>query len=69
MYFRGWLHSWVCRNCPYADVYWGLRAYWAGVKHKRSADSPPKRCPSAFWWEMMWIDGYDSAEDELGLEF
>ena len=24
---------------------------------------------SAFWWEMMWIDGYDSAEDELELEF
>ena len=65
MYFRGWVHSWTCGNCPDANVYWRLRAFWAGVKHRRSADSPPKRCPSGFLWESMWLDGYDSVEDIL----
>ena len=31
MYFRGWLHSWTCGDCSDADVYWRLRAFWAGV--------------------------------------
>lgn len=65
MYFRGWLHSWTCKNCAYADVYWRLRAFRAGVEHKRGADSPPKRCPSSFLWEMMWMTGYNSADDTL----
>lgn len=65
MYFRGWIHSWTCGDCPDADSYWRLRAFWAGVKHRRSADNPPKRCPSGFLWETMWLDGYDSNEDTL----
>lgn len=65
MYFRGWIHSWTCGNCPVANVYWCLRAFWAGVKHRRSADSPPKRCPSGFLWGLMWLYGYDGNEDTL----
>jgi len=65
MYFRGWIHSWTCGNCLDANIYWRLRAFWAGVKHRRSVDNPPKRCPSGFLWEMMWLDGYDSNEDTL----
>lgn len=65
MYFRGWIHSWTCKDCFYAYTYWRLRAFWAGVKHKRGVDSPPKRCPSPFLWEMMWMAGYNSADDTL----
>nr|DAL27673.1 MAG TPA_asm: hypothetical protein [Caudoviricetes sp.] len=65
MYFFGWLHSWFHRGCEYADLYWRLRAFWAGVKHKRGADSPPKRCTSSFLWETMWMAGYNSADDTL----
>lgn len=65
MYFRGWIHSWTCGNCPDANIYWRLRAFWAGVKHRRSADNPPKRCLNGFLWETTWLDGYDSNEDTL----
>lgn len=65
MYFRGWIHLWTCGNCLDADIYWRLRAFWAGVKHRCSADNPSKRCPSGFLWESMWMDGYDSVEDTL----
>lgn len=63
MYFCGWIHSWTCGDCPDANIYWRLRAFWAGVKHRRSADNPPKRCPNGFLWETLWLDGYDSNED------
>lgn len=36
MYVCGWIHSWTCGSCSDADVYWRLRAFWAGVKGKRS---------------------------------
>nr|DAJ41516.1 MAG TPA: hypothetical protein [Caudoviricetes sp.] len=62
MYFRGWLHSWTCKNCAYADVYWRLRAFWAGVKRKVGM---PKRCPDPQLWHDMWNLGAESAHDEL----
>ncbi len=71
MYFRGWIHSWTCGNCPDADSYWRLRAFWAGVKGKRSSYnppssySPPKRCPSGSLWRVIWMVGYYSDEDTL----
>lgn len=65
MYFRGWIHSWTCGNCPDAGVYWSLRAFWAGVKGKRSADSPPKRCPDGCLWMRMWMTGCNNVEDIL----
>ena len=40
MYFYYWLHSLVCGDCPDADFYWRLRAFWAGVKHKGDAFAP-----------------------------
>lgn len=27
MYFLGFLHSWACKDCAYADTYWRLRAF------------------------------------------
>ena len=65
MYFRGWIHSWTCGDCPDADSYWRLRAFRAGVKGKRSSYSPPKRCPSVYLWMVMWMDGYNSGKDTL----
>ena len=67
MYFRGWFHSWVCKDCAYADTYWRLRAFWAGVKRKGDASIPPKRCPSTdLWFDMWWL----GAESDSGrLEF
>lgn len=67
MYFRGWLHSWVCGDCAYADSYWRLRAFGAGVKRKRGADGQPKRCPNVRLWADMWSLGAESVND--GLEF
>lgn len=65
MYFRGWIHSWTCGDCPDADGYWRLRAFRAGVKGKHSSYSPPKRCPSGYLWMAMWMNGYNSVEDTL----
>lgn len=65
MYFRGWLHSWTCGDCPSADSYWRLRAFWAGVKRKGDAFTPPKRCLDARLWADMWELGAKSAHDEL----
>lgn len=45
MYFRCWIHSWTCGDCPDDDSYWRLRAFWAGVKGKHSSYSPPKTLP------------------------
>lgn len=67
MYFRGWVHSWVCGTCPDADIYWRLRAFWAGRRHKRSATNPPKRCPDLRLWAVMWLYGDGDAIDELGF--
>lgn len=65
MYFRGWIHSWLCGTCPDADSYWRLRAFRAGVKGKHSSYSPPKRCPNGYLWMAIWMDGYNSVEDTL----
>lgn len=65
MYFRGWLHSWTCKDCAYADTYWRLRAFWAGVKRKGDAFTPPKRCPDIRLWADMWSLGTESNNDEL----
>lgn len=65
MYFRGWLHSWTCKNCYYADTYWRLRAFWRGVKRKGDAFAPPKRCPSTDLWVDMWRFGVESGNEEL----
>lgn len=65
MYFCGWLHSWACGDCPSADVYWRLRAFWAGVKNKRGPFVPPKRCPNVRLWADMWLLGAESADNEL----
>lgn len=67
MYFRGWVHSWVCGTCSDADSYWRLRAFWAGGQHKRSATNPPKRCPDRRLWEVMWLYGDSVAIDGLGF--
>nr|DAT87799.1 MAG TPA: hypothetical protein [Caudoviricetes sp.] len=67
MYFRGFLHSLVCKNCSYAHTYWKLRAYWAGVKRKGDAFTPPKRCPNADLWFVMWRCGAEYGND--GSEF
>lgn len=67
MYFYCWLHSLVCGDCPKADSYWRLRAFWAGVKHRRDAYTPPKRCPSTDLWYKVWWLGAESGVD--GLEF
>lgn len=67
MYFRGWLHSWVCKDCAYADTYWRLRAFWAGVERKGDAFTPPKRRPSTDLWFDMWRLGAESGNE--GLEF
>ena len=65
MYFRCWIHSWVCGDCPDANAYWRLRAFRDGVRHRRGADGPPKRCPSPLLWGMMWTAGCHSADDIL----
>lgn len=62
MYFRGWLHSWTCKDCSYADCYWRLRAFWAGVKRKVNM---PKRCPDQQLWHDMWNLGAESEELEF----
>lgn len=62
MYFRGWLHSWTCGDCGYADLYWRLRAFWAGVKGKSGM---PKRCPDSKLWRDMWSFGNESEELEF----
>lgn len=67
MYFRGWVHSWTCGDCPDADAYWRLRAFWAGRKLKGDAFTPPSRCPSTDLWFDMWWYGAESRND--GLEF
>lgn len=65
MYFRGWIHSWTCGDCPDADSYWRLRAFWSGRQHRRSATDPPKRCPDRRLWAVMWLYGDSDAIDEL----
>lgn len=65
MYFHGWIHSWTCGDCPSADSYWRLRAFWAGVKRKGDAFIPPKRCPDVRLWADMWALGAESDNDEL----
>lgn len=65
MYFRGWIHSWTCGDCPDADVYWRLRAFWAGVKRKGDAFKPPRRCPNADLWFDVWWHGAESGNEEL----
>lgn len=65
MFFCGWIHSWICGDCPDADVYWRLRAFWAGRSHKRSPDNPPKRCPRPDVWMNMWLCGDSDFVDEL----
>jgi len=65
MYFLGFLHSWTCKNRPYADTYWRLRAFWAGAKRKGDASTPPKRCPSANLWFDMWWLGAESDSERL----
>lgn len=65
MYFRGWIHSWVCGTCPDADSYWRLRAFWVGKQHKRSATDPPKRCPDPQLWHDMWRLGAESTNEEV----
>lgn len=66
MYFRGWLHSWTCKDCAYADYYWRLRAFWSGVRGRRDGGlSVPKRCSNADLWFDMWRLGVESAHDEL----
>ena len=65
MYFRGWIHSWVCGDCPSADSYWRLRAFWAGVRHKGNAFTSPKRCPGTDLWFDMWWLGAESGEGDL----
>jgi hypothetical protein len=67
MYFLGFLHSWTCKNCPYSDTYWRLRAFLAGVKRKGDASTPPKRCPSMDLWSDMWWLGAESDSEELGF--
>lgn len=67
MYFLGFLHSWACKDCAYADMYWRLRAFWAGVKRNGDAFMPPRRCPSADLWFDMWWLGAES--DSEGVEF
>lgn len=67
MYFRGWIHSWTCGNCPDAISYWCLRAFWAGRAHKCSPYLPPKRCPRPVLWLNMWEYGDSDFFD--GLEF
>lgn len=62
MYFRGWVHSWFCKDCPAADTYWRLRAFWAGVKRKSGM---PKRCPDSRLWRDVWEYGNESGNDEL----
>lgn len=62
MYFRGWLHSWVCKDCSYADTYWRLRAFWAGAKRNPGM---PKRCPDPQLWHDMWQFGAESKELEF----
>jgi hypothetical protein len=65
MYFRGWIHSWVCGTCSDADNYWRLRAFWAGVKRKGGPFTPPRRCPSTDLWFDMWWYGAESSNEEL----
>lgn len=65
MYFRGWIHSWICGTCPDSDSYWRLRAFWAGRQHKGSPDNPPKRCPCPDVWLNMWLYGDSDFVDEL----
>lgn len=65
MYFRGWIHSWTCGDCPNSNAYWRLRAFWAGVNHKGDAFVPPKRCPSPNLWFDMWWCGAKSTYEEL----
>lgn len=65
MYFYYWLHSLVCGDCPDADLYWRLRAFWAGVNHRGDAFTPPKRCPSTDLWFTLWWFGAESGLDEL----
>lgn len=67
MYFRGWIHSWVCGDCPDAYSYWRLRAFRAGMLHKRSAYNPPKRCCDRRLWAVMWL--YGDSDFLGGLEF
>lgn len=62
MYFRGWIHSWTCGDCLSADIYWRLRAFWAGVKRKAGV---PKRCPDPQLWHDMWQFGAEFDMDEL----
>ena len=65
MYFRGWIHSWTCGNCPDADAYWRLRAFWAGARHRRSAYNPLKRCFDKAVWLNMWLYGAEFSKDIL----
>lgn len=65
MYFRCWIHSWTCGDCPDSNAYWRLRAFWAGVKRKGDSFTPPRRCPSTDLWFDMWWYGAESGNEEL----
>lgn len=59
MYFRGFIHSLTCGDCPDAEVYWRLRAFWSGYRNRRFV--APTRCPRRLIavWHDMWIRGHD----------
>lgn len=65
MYFRGGCIRGHVVIILSANSYWSLRAFWAGVKGKGDAFTPPKRCPSTDLWHDMWQFGATSDELEF----
>lgn len=59
MYFRGFIHSLTCGDCPDAEAYWRLRAFRCGCRNRRF--EAPSRCPCRLLavWRDMWVAGHD----------
>lgn len=59
MYFRGFVHSLTCGDCPDAEAYWRIRAFWCG--YRNCCFVAPARCPYRLIavWHDMWVCGRD----------
>ena len=67
MFFRGFVHSFTCGDCPYAEVYWRLRAFRCGFCDRRFV--APRRCPSRLIavWHDMWVFGHDYSVEQFAM--
>lgn len=64
MYFRGFIHSLTCGDCPDAEAYWRLCAFLSGCRNRRFV--APACCPRRLIavWHDMWVCGHDRSVEQ-----